>query len=147
VQGCSEVGRKPLPEDWRLARSIFVGPDDAEAKAYVRDPNGPFAHYYGYIVSIIKRAAFHAIMKSGPEMSDDDLTPEWACNEFIIAGNPETVAEQILALREEVGPFGTIMMTATDCLDAGHKKKIVQSMRMMVEDVMPRVRRRLGESG
>lgn len=147
VQGCGEAGRTPHPEDWRLARSIFVGPDDAEAKAYVRDPNGPFAHYYGYIVNIIKRAAFHAIMKSDPDMPDDELTPEYACNEFIIAGDPESVAKQIVDLRGEVGPFGTIMMTATDCLNADHKAKIMQSMRMMAEDVMPRVQSALGESG
>ncbi len=143
--GCHEAGREAAPADWRLARSLFVAEDDAAAKAYVRDPAGPFAHYYGYLVSLIKRAAFHAIMKDTPDMADDAVTPEYACSNFTIAGDPASVAEQILALREEVGPFGTILATATDCLDDAHKAKLFESMRLLAEEVMPRVNRALGD--
>ena len=143
--GCAQSGREPAPADWRLARSIFVAADDAEAKAYVRDPEGPFAHYYGYLVALIKRAAFHAIMKSGPEMADEEVTPDYACANFAIAGDPASVTAQLLALREEVGPFGTILMTATDCLNDAHKAVLLASMRAMAEEVMPRLGRALGD--
>ena len=142
--GCARSGRKPMPADWRVARSIFVADDDAWARDYVRDPEGPFAHYYGYLVTLVRRAAFHAIMKSGPEMADEDVTPDYACSTFSIAGDPTSVAEQILAFREEVGPFGTILMTATDCLNDTHKAHQLRSMRLMAERVMPRLRRALG---
>jgi alkanesulfonate monooxygenase SsuD/methylene tetrahydromethanopterin reductase-like flavin-dependent oxidoreductase (luciferase family) len=145
AEGCAQSGRTPKPEDWRLARSIFVSEDDAEAKAYVRDPEGPFAHYFGYLVALIKRAAFHAIMKSGPEMADDDVTPEYACDSFTIAGDPDSVTEQLVALRDEVGPFGTILMTATDCLNDAHKARLLESMRLMAEEVMPRFKRAIGD--
>lgn len=144
AQGRARSGLEPAPADWRVARSIFVAADDAAAKAYVRDPEGPFAHYYGYLVTLIKRAAFHAIMKSGPEMADEDVTPDYACDAFAIAGDPDSVAKQILALREEVGPFGTILMTATDCLNETHKAALRDSMRAMAEEVMPRLRHALG---
>lgn len=140
VAGCKEVARTPRPADWRVARTIFVAPDDAEAKAYVRDPAGPFAHYYGYLVELIRRAEFHAIMKADPAMPDDAVTREYACDNFIIAGDPETVTEQLLALRKDIGPFGTILMTAADCLNAEHKAKLFRSMTLMAEEVMPKLR-------
>ncbi len=140
VAGCEEVGRTPAPADWRVARSIFVGRDDAEAKAYVRDPGGPFAHYFGYLVTLVKRAEFHAIMKRDPAMSDDELTPDYACSNFVIAGDAASVAAQILALREEVGPFGTILATAADFIDETHKPKLLESMALLAQEVMPKVR-------
>ena len=143
--GCARSGREPGPADWRVARSIFVAEDDAWAEAYVREPEGPFAHYYGYLVTLVRRAAFHAIMKSGPEMADEDVTPEYACDAFSVAGDPDSVAGQILALREEVGPFGTILMTATDCLNETHKAHQLTSMRLMADEVIPRLRRALGD--
>ncbi len=142
--GCADAGRAPMSEDWRVARSIFVAPNDAEARDYVREPDGPFAHYYGYLVELIKRAAFHAIMKDGPDMADDAVTPDYACERFIVAGSPESVAEQLLALRQEVGPFGTVLMTATDCRNEAHKARLLDSMRLMAEEVMPRLRHAVG---
>ena len=141
---CREVGRFPEPADWRVARTIFVAPDDGRAKDYAVSPDGPFAHYYGYLVELIKRAQFHAIMKASPDMPDDAVTAEYACENFIIAGSPDSVAEQILALREEIGPFGTILMTAADLQGAAHKPKLMASMELMAGDVMPKLRAALG---
>ena len=140
---CNEVGRIPEPADWRVARTIFTAEDDAEAKAYARDPEGPFAHYFGYLVELIRRAEFHAIMKATPEMADEAVTAEYACENFIIAGSPESVSDQILSLREEIGPFGTILMTAADLQGEEHKTKLMRSMELMAGEVLPRLRARL----
>ena len=103
-------------------------------------PDGPFAHYYGYLVELIRRAEFHAIMKDSPYMPDDAVTAEYACENFIIAGSPDSVAKQLLALREEIGPFGTILMTAADLQGAAHKPKLMASMDLMANAVMPKLR-------
>ena len=141
---CKEVGRIPEPADWRVARTIFGAPDDGAAKDYAVSPDGPFAHYYGYLVDLIKRAQFHAIMKASPDMPDDAVTAEYACENFIIAGSPDSVAEQILALREEIGPFGTILMPAAALQGAAHKPKLMASMELMAGEVMPKLRAALG---
>jgi len=140
---CHEVGRIPEPADWRVARTIFIAEDDAEAKAYARDPEGPFAHYFGYLVELIRRAEFHAIMKATPKMADEAVTAEYACENFIIAGSPESVSDQILSLREEIGPFGTILMTAADLQGEEHKTKLMRSMELMAGEVLPRMRAQL----
>ncbi|MGD9538433.1 MAG: LLM class flavin-dependent oxidoreductase [Alphaproteobacteria bacterium] len=143
VEGCRAGGRTPFGEDWRVARTIFVGEDDAEAKAYVRDPNGPFAHYFGYLITLVKGAGFHAILKPDPAMPDDALTPDFACRTLVIAGDPESVADQLAALRRDIGPFGTILMAATDLIDANHKKRLLRSMELMAAEVLPRLKARI----
>lgn len=139
VEGCQQAGRTPFGADWRVARTIFVGEDDDEAKHYVRDPEGPFAHYFGYLITLVKGAGFHAILKSDPAMLDDELTPDFACRSMVIAGNPASVAAQLVRLRREIGPFGTILMTATDLLNERHKLRLLRSMELMAKEVMPRL--------
>jgi alkanesulfonate monooxygenase SsuD/methylene tetrahydromethanopterin reductase-like flavin-dependent oxidoreductase (luciferase family) len=139
LEGCALIGRTPHGADWRLARSIFVAEDDAEAKAYVRDPVGPFAHYFGYLVTIVRRAGFMAILKLDPSLADEALTPAELCADLAIAGDPASVAAQIADLRRSVGPFETILMTATDLLNARHKARLFRSMELMAQEVMPRL--------
>ena len=139
-ESCKEIGRLPVPNDWRVARTIYVAPSDSEAEEYITDRSGPFPHYFGYLVDLIKRAEFHAIMKEDVDMPDELLTWEYACDNFIIAGSPETVAEKIINLRQDIGPFGTILMTAADLQGPDHKQKLIHSMDLMAQRVMPIIR-------
>jgi hypothetical protein len=47
------------------------------------------------------------------------------------------VAEKLLAVREEVGPFGTIVLTGLDWDDKALWKR---SMELMATEVMPKLR-------
>ena len=50
VEGCERVGRPADPANWRVAKSIFVADDDATAKRYATDPNGPYRYYYSQLL-------------------------------------------------------------------------------------------------
>jgi alkanesulfonate monooxygenase SsuD/methylene tetrahydromethanopterin reductase-like flavin-dependent oxidoreductase (luciferase family) len=54
----------------------------------------------------------------------------------VIAGTVESVVEQILQLREEIGPFGTLVYTGLDWAD---KELAQRSMVLMAEEVIPRI--------
>ena len=54
----------------------------------------------------------------------------------LIAGTVDSVVDQILALREEIGPFGTLIYTGLDWAD---KALGIRSMELMANEVMPRV--------
>ena len=54
----------------------------------------------------------------------------------------DAVVDQILAFRDRVGPFGTLLYTGHDWQDADLGKR---SMELMATDVMPRVNAALGE--
>ena len=64
------------------------------------------------------------------------LDPRDLRDACVIHGSPETVARKILALREEVGEFGTLLYAAHDWQD---KARMQKSMRLMAQEVMPRV--------
>ena len=59
-----------------------------------------------------------------------------ALEDQVIAGDTDTVLDKLIAYRDEVGPFGTLLMTGHDWDD---KDMWRGSMRMLAEDVMPRL--------
>jgi alkanesulfonate monooxygenase SsuD/methylene tetrahydromethanopterin reductase-like flavin-dependent oxidoreductase (luciferase family) len=56
----------------------------------------------------------------------------------VIAGTPSSVADQILAFREEVGAFGTLLYTGHDWHDPSLARR---SMELMANEVWPRIDR------
>lgn len=77
-------------------------------------------------------------MKPDPAVPDAALTAESAIADRVIHGSPKKVAEQILALRAEVGPFGGLVTSQHDWDGRDFEKR---SMRLLAEEVMPLVRR------
>ena len=63
-------------------------------------------------------------------------------NHLPIYGTPERVAEKIVSLRQQVGPFGTLLYVGHDWVERRLAKR---SMELMAKEVMPRVNRELGE--
>ena len=55
---------------------------------------------------------------------------------LVIAGTPQSVAEQIVAFRKEVGPFGTLLYTGHDWVDPVLARR---SMELMAREVIPLV--------
>ena len=136
VEGCEESGRTADGNSWHVARTVLVTETDAEAEAYLANPDCAPRYYFYYLSSLMKKAGFSVVMKGLTEMSDDDLTVDWALDKIVIAGSPDTVAEKILAVREQVGPFGTIVLTGLDWDDPALWKR---SMALMANEVMPKL--------
>ena len=94
-------------------------------------------YYFYYLSTLMKKAGVAQIMKGLDEFDDAQLTVDWAIEHIVIAGSPATVAEKLLAVREQVGPFGTMVLTGLDWDDKALWKR---SMALMAEEVMPRLR-------
>jgi alkanesulfonate monooxygenase SsuD/methylene tetrahydromethanopterin reductase-like flavin-dependent oxidoreductase (luciferase family) len=136
--GAEEGGQTPDPADWRVARSVYVADTDAEAEAFVKTPGGAYDYYYEYLFHIFDRSNFKAPFVANAGDDPDALTHQAVRDACVIHGSPETVAEKILDLREEIGDFGTLVYAAHDWVD---KARMKNSMRLMAEEVMPRVNR------
>ena len=67
-------------------------------------------------------------------MDPADLTHEKLRDELVICGSPQTVTEKLQAFRDEVGPFGTLVVTAHDWTD---RELLKRSMTLMAEEVAP----------
>ena len=136
VEGCARVGRKADPANWRVAKSIFVAADDATARAYVSAPNSPYRYYYTQLLTKLRRGGRAEGFKSRREQPDEELTVDSVCDSLIIAGSPNKVVDQILAFREQVGDFGTLLYAGKDWLDRERGRR---SMILMAEKVLPAV--------
>jgi alkanesulfonate monooxygenase SsuD/methylene tetrahydromethanopterin reductase-like flavin-dependent oxidoreductase (luciferase family) len=110
------------------------------AEAFVRQPGGAFDYYYEYLFAIFDRSNYKAPFVVNADDDPAQLQPSALRDACVIHGSPETVARKVLELREEVGHFGTLMYAAHDWQDP---VRMQRSMRLMAQEVMPRVNRAL----
>jgi len=74
-------------------------------------------------------------------MPDAAVTVEYLLDTLVICGSVEHVVEQILAFRESVGDFGTLLYAGHDWADPQLARR---SMELMAEQVMPAVNAAIG---
>ncbi|HVY99729.1 MAG TPA: LLM class flavin-dependent oxidoreductase [Dongiaceae bacterium] len=137
----AKMGQKPDGANWRVARSIHVADSDDEAAACVQTPNGAYDWYYNYMFEVYSRQGNGALLAPRPDVPAAAITHQMVRDNFVIFGSPTTVARKILELREEVGPFGNLLMTAHDW---SNKPAMRKSMELLAKAVMPRVNAELG---
>ncbi|NNL85865.1 MAG: hypothetical protein HKP27_09445 [Myxococcales bacterium] len=125
-----------------MARSIFVADDERTANAYARDPRGPYGHYYASLMRKLIGNGRADLFKTGSDMRDGDVTHPFVMDSLVLSGTPPRVAEQILELRERVGPFGTLVYAGHDWADIALSRR---SMELMAREVLPAVNEAIGE--
>jgi alkanesulfonate monooxygenase SsuD/methylene tetrahydromethanopterin reductase-like flavin-dependent oxidoreductase (luciferase family) len=137
-EGCERAGRKADPANWRVARSIFVADDEKTARSYATDPNGPYRYYYSQLFTKLKRGGRIDLFKMRRDQPDDEVTLDGICDQLITYGTPDKVADELLAYRERVGEFGTLLYAGKDWADRELGRR---SMILMAEKVLPKVNR------
>jgi alkanesulfonate monooxygenase SsuD/methylene tetrahydromethanopterin reductase-like flavin-dependent oxidoreductase (luciferase family) len=142
AEGCARSGRTALPQDWRVAKSIFVADDEATVRRMTRDPGNPFAYYFRNLQRKALRTRGNAFFKHDQSLPDEALTDEYLISQLLISGTVDEVVDKLLAFREKVGAFGTLLYCGHDWADAPAMRR---SMELMAGDVLPRVNKALGE--
>ena len=143
-EGAVAGGRAPRGADWRVAKSIFVANSEAAARAYAKSVHGPYGHYYQSLMRKLIGNGRPELFKATRDMADAAVTLDYVLDSLVICGTPTSVTEQILALRETVGPFDTLVYAGHDWADARLARR---SMELMVGNVMPAVNQHLAASG
>jgi alkanesulfonate monooxygenase SsuD/methylene tetrahydromethanopterin reductase-like flavin-dependent oxidoreductase (luciferase family) len=137
VEGKRRAGREADPADWRIARTIFVADDDKVAMRYGReDASSPYRYYWNMMLKKMMISKRHIIFKTHESQDDAELTSDYMVEKLVVCGSVNSVVDQILALREEVGDFGELVYAGMDWVDPALAKR---SMQLMAEEVMPRV--------
>ena len=141
AEAAAKAGHATDPEIWRVARNIHVDETDEAAEAFVKKAEDSTDWYFSYLFRIFERAEMKGpfVVNQGDDAAA--LTHESIRDNYTIYGSPETVAEKILALRDEIGHFGTLMLTAQDWTD---KERMKRSMSLLAEEVMPKVNAAIG---
>ena len=137
-----EAGRDPRPADWSVARNIFVADTTAEARRIAS--RNSLARSIEYILELTRRGPGLGMWKRHPEQEDKDCNLQYFMEEVIIAGEPETVTEQLLELREAVGPFGKLILVAHDWDEAAAWRR---SLELFATEVMPRLSKHVQARG
>jgi alkanesulfonate monooxygenase SsuD/methylene tetrahydromethanopterin reductase-like flavin-dependent oxidoreductase (luciferase family) len=141
VEGCERAKRPANPANWRVAKSIFVAEDDNTARDYATAENGPYRYYYRQLLTKLVKNGRADLFKTRRDQPDNEITLDNVCNQLIIHGSPEKVVDQLLAFREQVGDFGTLLYAGKDWTDPALGRR---SMVLMAEKVMPALKKALG---
>jgi alkanesulfonate monooxygenase SsuD/methylene tetrahydromethanopterin reductase-like flavin-dependent oxidoreductase (luciferase family) len=134
--GAASAGRQADRSQWRIARDVLVAPTSSVARERARIVLGRnyVQHQYPNRRGTIQMAS----TKLEPSMPDEAVTVDYLMENVWIVGDPAEVADKIHQLHEESGGFGTLLSITTDADDAGWDH---ESLRLLLEDVAPRVAR------
>ena len=134
AEGCELGGRPAEAANWRIAKNICVADDMKTAEQYARGENSPYVLYYRQLLTKLKDSGRLNLFKEDQEMSDDEVTLDYVLDRLVIHGDASSVADQVLAFREEVGDFGHLVYAGHDWTDYELGRK---SMILTAEKVMP----------
>ncbi|MEM7008063.1 MAG: LLM class flavin-dependent oxidoreductase, partial [Thermodesulfobacteriota bacterium] len=136
-EGAQNSGREPDRSKWRIARDVFVADTTQEARELVKQGTlaRDFTDYFFKMVPKIRGNL--NIFKSDKSMPDSEVTIDYMIDNLWIVGSPDDVAAQIQELYDSVGGFGVLLVM-------GHewdpKDKWTRSMKLLSEEVMPRLK-------
>ena len=134
AEGCELGGRPAEAANWRIAKNICVADDMKTAEQYARGENSPYVLYYRQLLTKLKDSGRLNLFKEDQEMPDDEVTLDYVLDRLVIHGDASSVADQVLAFREEVGDFGHLVYAGHDWTDYELGRK---SMILTAEKVMP----------
>ena len=137
-RGCVSGGHIARRSDWRVCKSVFVAEDDVTARRYAKSLEGPYGFYFWNLLTKRRAHGSVDIFKHDPGLPDDAVTVEYVLDRLVIAGSVSSVVDQLLAFREEIGPFGTLLYCGHDWADPALARR---SMELMAEHVAPAIER------
>jgi alkanesulfonate monooxygenase SsuD/methylene tetrahydromethanopterin reductase-like flavin-dependent oxidoreductase (luciferase family) len=138
--GAAAAGRHPDRAEWRLARSILVTETDQEAADYLSEERSSYGWYYAYLRDNLSTYKLLKIFKPSETIPDEAVTVQQCFDWMVMHGSPQRVLDQLVALVDEVGPFGTLLLTHKDWDKPELHKR---SMVLLAEKVMPKLRQHL----
>jgi alkanesulfonate monooxygenase SsuD/methylene tetrahydromethanopterin reductase-like flavin-dependent oxidoreductase (luciferase family) len=138
LEGRRSAGLSIDASGWRAARSVFVADEESTARRYAHREEGAHGFYFHVMRTKLAKAGLLDLMRDFPGQPDSELSTRRCTERLVIAGTPESVADQILAFRNDVGAFGTLLYTGHDWADPVLARR---SMQLMATEVWPRVDR------
>ncbi|MFJ3366887.1 LLM class flavin-dependent oxidoreductase [Pseudomonas sp. NPDC086251] len=141
VQGAERAGIKPDARNWKVGRSVFVADSQAQAEDYMADASNSIRYCFEFMVKNLSSIGLISAFKTRPDMLDAEVTIEHCIREMVIYGDVNSVTEQLVALSEQTGPFGTLMTTFHEWDNETLWKR---SMELTAKNVMPRLSDHMG---
>jgi alkanesulfonate monooxygenase SsuD/methylene tetrahydromethanopterin reductase-like flavin-dependent oxidoreductase (luciferase family) len=136
VKGAEKAGLKPDRDRWRVVRTLLVTDSDAEAADYWARPDNAILDYYNYMFTQFIRTNNARVFMATPDADPQKVTLKAATDAMVTVGSPRTVTDRLVALIDEVGPFGGLLVAFHEWDDEPIWRR---SMQLLAEKVMPAV--------
>ncbi len=134
TEGAESAGREANLNDWCVSRNIFVADTTEEAKRLAR--TNSMGKCIEYILELTRRGPGLEMWRRTPDMPDEECNLDYFCDEVFIVGDPDEVTRGINALRERIGPFGTLVLVAHDWDD---REKWIRNLELFAREVVPNI--------
>ena len=109
---------------------------DAQAEDILADHDGVFAYYYRYIRGVRQIEDFKDRQDEPLSVLNQIVEVPQALDDCVIAGTADTVLDRLIALTDQLGRFGTLVMVAHDWDD---NDLWPASMQRLAGDIMSRL--------
>ena len=138
-KACADAGKQARGENWRVARNVMVAASEAEARDRVFGEHGSNRYFYTYMREVLSRVGLLGSLKPHAEMADEEATVDVIIEGSVLYGSAKTFLDKLVALRDEAGPFGTLLMTGLDW-SGPNRAWERESMRLLAQEVMSKFR-------
>ncbi len=106
------------------------------AREYATGPASPYRYYYDQIVTKMKTGGRANLFKKDQALPDEAVQLDTVLDDLVIWGTPDKVIDELLAFRETVGDFGTLLYAGKDWADPDLARR---SMILLAEQVAPAI--------
>jgi alkanesulfonate monooxygenase SsuD/methylene tetrahydromethanopterin reductase-like flavin-dependent oxidoreductase (luciferase family) len=127
-------GLRPDRDRWRIARTILVADSDAEAEDYWARPDNTILDYYNYMFTQFVRTNNARVFMATEDSPAEEVSLQAAVDVMVTVGSPKTVTERLVALVDEIGSFGGLLLAFHEWDEEDLWKR---SMKLLATDVMP----------
>lgn len=135
AEACTTAGRTPDRSAWRVARDVYVGETTQQARREAID--GVLGRdWREYFIPLLGSQGRLSLCKVDPDMPDEDVTPEYLCDNIWIVGDADEVTAKLRNVIEQTGGFGSLLLMGHEWQP---REKWERSMRLFVDEVAPRL--------
>jgi alkanesulfonate monooxygenase SsuD/methylene tetrahydromethanopterin reductase-like flavin-dependent oxidoreductase (luciferase family) len=145
LEGAKRANRTPPSRSqWRIVRDVWVADTDEEAQRGARE-GMLFRAWREYFHPLVNYGPYPLIrlIKHDTTVPDEAVNLEYLMEHVWLVGSPETVARKIRGLYKASGGFGVLLAMVLD--HSGDQRGWERAMRLLAEEVMPRVGDLTGE--
>ncbi len=135
LEDAEKAGQPVDPDIWRVGRSVLITGSSAEADDIINDPNGVFSDYYFYL-NVHRKLAEGRLQQPIDESREREEARIMA-KELVVLGTERQVLDQLIGFSDEVGRFGTLMVTGHDL--SANPGLWQSSMTRLAETVAPQL--------
>src|SRR5262249_11866522 len=97
-------------------------------------------YFYNHFFKVFGKARLLDAVRPRPGMPDDEITIDGIIESRLIYGSPETVAAKLVQLRNQAGPFGTLLVSGMDWAGPNAEWE-KESLTLLAQEVAPIVRK------